>query len=95
MSYPRTLDGLPSEAREVILEAVAVMERLSDDVLAGRRVVAYRRPLTDDEADRKRPERLRARFSGTPADRDLFDRPARHEVNARAIKENKPLIGIG
>jgi hypothetical protein len=98
------LDGIPSEAREAILKAVAVMERLGNDPSPRKNVVAYRRPLTDDEADKvlakaqfdwRRLERLHARFSRTPADRDLFDRPARHEVNAWAIEENKPLIEIG
>lgn len=95
------LDGLPSEAREAILRAVAAMERLSDDPSPRKDVVAYRRPLTDDEADKvlakaqfdwKRLERLHARFSRTPADRDLFDMLTRHEVNAWAIEEDKPLI---
>ena len=31
-------------------------------------------------------------LGGLPADRDLFDRLTRHEVNAWAIKEDKPLI---
>lgn len=59
------LGGLPAEARDAILDAVAVLERL---------------------------ERLHARFSGEPAERDLFDRLTRHEVNAWAIEEDKPLI---
>ena len=32
--------------------------------------------------DWKRLERLHARFSEEPADRDLFDRTTHHEVNA-------------
>lgn len=95
------LDGLPSEAREAILKAVAVMERLSDDPSPRKHVVAYRRPLTDDEADNVlakaqfdwvRLERLFDTFSNRPADGDLFDRLTYHEINAWAIKENKPLL---
>lgn len=79
------------------------MERLSDDPLASPRksTVAYRRPLVGPELDKalakaqfdwKRLERLHTRFSEEPADRDLFDRWTRHEVNAWASKEDKPLI---
>lgn len=95
------LGGLPSEARDAILNAVAVLERLSDDPSPRKSTVAYSRPLVGSELDDalaraqfdwKRLERLHARFSEVPADRDLFDRLIRHEVNAWAIKENKPLI---
>lgn len=63
--------------------------------------VAYRRPLVGPELDTalakaqfdwKRLERLHARFSEEPAGRDLFNTMTRHEVNAWAIEENKPLI---
>lgn len=96
------LGGLPSEARDAILGAVAVMERLSDDPSPRKSTVAYRRPLVGSELDDalaraqfdwKRLERLHARFSEVPADRDLFDTMTRHEVNAWATKEDKPLIG--
>lgn len=98
------LGGLPAEARDAILNAVTVMERLSDDPSPRKSIVAYRRPLTDDEADKvlaraqfdwKRLERLHARFSEVPADRDLFDTMTRHEVNAWAIREDRPLIEVG
>lgn len=97
------LDGLPSEAREAILKAVAVMERLSDSPSPRKDVVAYRRPLVGSELDDalaraqfdwKRLERLHARFSEKPVERGLFDRLTRHEVNAWAIKEDKPLIEV-
>lgn len=108
MSYPRTiddltpdqrvsdpvvtinydlLDDLPSEARKAILAAVAVLERLSDDPLPHKDVVAYRRPLTDDEADKIL---AKAQF-----DWRRLERLTRHEINAWAIKENKPLIEVG
>lgn len=95
------LDGLPSEARDAILKAVTVLDRLSDNPLPRKSTVAYNRPLVGEELDKalakaqfdwKRLELLHARFSEEPADRDLFDRLTRHEVNAWAIKENKPLI---
>lgn len=95
------LGSLPSEARDAILNAVAILERLSDDPSPRKSTVAHRRPLVGPELDEalaraqfdwKRLERLHARFSEAPADRDLFDRLTRHEVNAWAIKENKPLI---
>lgn len=66
--------------------------------------VAYRRPLVGSELDDalakaqfdwKRLERLHARFTEVAADRDLFDTLTHHEVNAWAIKENKPLIEDG
>ena len=95
------LGGLPSEARDAILGAVAVMERLSDDPSPRKSTVAYCRPLVGPELDDalaraqfdwKRLERLHARLSEAPADRDLFDTMTCHEVNAWAIKEDKPLI---
>lgn len=95
------LGGLPSEAREAILNAVVIMERLSTDPSPRKSTVAYCRHLVGPELDRalaraqfdwKRLERLHARFSEEPADRDLFDTMTCHEVNAWAIKENKPLI---
>lgn len=98
------LGGLPAEARDAILDAVAVLERLSDDPSPRKSTVAYNRPLVGPELDDalaraqfdwKRLERLHARFSEEPADRDLFDRLTRHEVNAWAIKEDKPLIEVG
>lgn len=95
------LGGLPSEVRDAILNAVTIMERFNDNPSPRKNTVAYRRPLVGSELDDalaraqfdwKRLERLHARFSEEPADRDLFDRLTRHEVNAWAIKENKPLI---
>lgn len=95
------LDGLPSEAREAILRAVSVLERLSDDPSPRKSTVAYRRPLVGSELDDalakaqfdwKRLERLLDIFSNRPTDGDLFDKMTYHEINAWAIKENKPLL---
>lgn len=95
------LDGLPAEARDAILGAVAAMERLSDAPAPRKSLVAYRRPLVGEEltaALRKaqyewaRLDWMYDRFSNRPAYGDLFDRLTRHEINAWAIKEDKPLI---
>ena len=95
------LDGLPSEAREAILRAVSAMERLSDDPSPRKSLVAYHRPLVGEELTatlRKaqyewdRLNWMYDRFSNRPAHGDLFDRLTRHEVNAWAIKEDKPLL---
>jgi hypothetical protein len=97
------LDGLPSEAREAILKAVAVLERLNDSPPPSPRksLVAYHRPLVGEEltaALRKaqyewaRLDWMYDRFSNHPAYGDLFDRLTRHEINAWAIKEDKPLL---
>lgn len=95
------LDGLPSEAREAILRAAAIMEHLSDDPSPRKGLVAYRRLLVGEELDTaltkaqldwKRLEQLHARFSSRSADGDLFDRRTRHEINSWAVKENKSLL---
>lgn len=100
IDYDR-LGGLPSEAREAILKAVSVMDRLSDNPCPHKGVIAYNRPLTSEELDEalakaqfdwKRLERMHDNFSSKPTEHDLFDRLTRHEINAWAIKENKPLI---
>lgn len=111
MSYPRTIDdltpdqrvsdpvvtidSLPSEAREAILKAVATMERLSDDPSPRKDVVTYRRPLTDDEADRAL--RIAQDDWNRCYDRALED-PSQFtpllltEINSWAIQEDRPPI---
>lgn len=100
IDYDR-LGGFPSEAREAILKAVTALDRLSDNPRPHKGTVAYNRPLVGPELDEalakaqfdwKRLERLHARFSEDSVDGDLFDRLTRHEINAWAIKENRPLI---
>ena len=73
------LDSLPSEAREAILGAVAVMERLSDDPSPRKDVVAYRRPLTAFEADKT-----------LKIAQDDWVRCS--EINGWSIKEDRPPI---
>ena len=92
------LDGLPSEAREAILKAVAVMERLSDDPSPRKDVVAYRRPLTASEADKV----LRIAQDDWIRCLDNYDRALKDpsqftplllsEINGWAIKEDRPPI---
>lgn len=95
------LDGLPSEAREAVLKAVSVLDRLSDSPSPHKGLISYNRPLVGEELDRalaeaqfdwKRLERMHDRFSSKPAEHDLFDKLTRYEINAWAIKEDKPLI---
>lgn len=92
------LDGLPSEAREVILKAVAVMERLSDDPSPRKDVVAYRRPQTDDEADRALRiaqddwVRCSENYDRALKDPSQFTPLLLSEINGWAIKEDRPPI---
>jgi hypothetical protein len=98
------LGGLPAEAREAVERAVATLEHLSDSPSPRKHVVVYRRPLVGEELDTalakaqfdwKRLERMHELFSSRSADHDLFDKLARHEINAWAVRENKPLIEVG
>lgn len=92
------LDGLPSEAREALLKAVAVMERFSDDPSPRKDVVAYRRPLTASEADKV----LRIAQDDWIRCLENYDIalkvPSRFtplllsEINGWAIKEDRPPI---
>lgn len=51
IDYDR-LPGLPAEAQEALLKAVSVFESFSASPSPREQAVAYRRPLTDSEADR-------------------------------------------
>jgi hypothetical protein len=92
------LDGLPSEAREAILKAVAVMERLSDDPSPRKDVVAYRRPLTGPEADRALRiaqddwNRCSENYDRALRDPSQFTPLLLSEINGWAIKEDRPPI---
>lgn len=92
------LDGLPSEAREAILRAVAIMERLSDDPSPRKDVVAYRRPLTDDEANRvlriAQDDWIRylENYGWALKDPSQFSPHLLSEINGWAIKEDRPPI---
>lgn len=96
------LPGLPAEAQEAILKAVSVFERLCDNLVPREQVVAYRRPLTDKEADRtlKKAQddwrRLARKYEMATAigfdANNLFERLLLCEINGWAIKENRPPI---
>ena len=92
------LDGLPSEAREAILKAVAVMERLSDDPSPRKDVVAYRRPLTASEADKvlriAQDDWIRSleNYDRALKDPSQFTPLLLSEINGWAIKEDRPPI---
>lgn len=96
--------GLPAEAQEALLKAVSAFESFSDSPAPHEQIVAYRRPLVGEELDRalqKAQDEWRrlarkyewASLAGPEAD-DLFERLTLHEVNAWAIRENKPLIEL-
>lgn len=92
--------GLPAEAQEALLKAVSAFESFSDSPAPHEQIVAYRRPLVGEELDRAQDEWRRlarkyewASLAGPEAD-DLFERLTLHEVNAWAIRENKPLIEL-
>lgn len=92
------LDGLPSEAHEAILKAVAVMERLSDDPSPRKDVVAYRRPLTASEADKVLKiaqddwVRCSENYDRALRDPSQFTPLLLSEINGWAIKEDRPPI---
>ncbi len=96
------LPGLPAEAQEAILKAVSVFESFCDNPVPREQVVAYRRPLTDKEADRalKKAQddwrRLARKYEIATAigfdANDLFERRLLCEINGWAIKENRPPI---
>lgn len=92
------LDSLPSEVREVILKAVAVMERLSDDPSPRKDVVAYRRLLTASEADKVLRiaqddwNRCLNNYDRALEDPSQFTPLLLSEINGWAIKEDRPPI---
>lgn len=92
------LDGLPSEAREAILKAVAVMERLSDDPSPRKDVVAYRRPLTASEAAKAlriaQDDWIRCleNYDCALEDPSQFTPLLLSKINSWAIKEDRPPI---
>lgn len=92
------LDSLPSEAREAILKAVAVMERFSDDPSPRKDVVAYRRPLTTPEANKvlkiTQDDWIRCleNYDRALKDPSQFTPLLLSEINGWAIKEDRPPI---
>lgn len=89
------LPGLPTEAQEALLKAISVFEAFSARPLAHEQVVAYRRPLTDSEADRVLKiaqddwVRLSEQYDRARQDPSQFTSLALSEINGWAIRENK------
>ena len=99
MGYPEKVSDLkPSELSSppVVNHLVDVFERLGGGA-PRREVVAYRRPLTDEEADKA----LKIAQDDWVRLAENYDRALSQftplllsEINGWAIKENKPLVPI-
>lgn len=92
------LPGLPTEAQEALLKAVTVFESFSASPLPREQSVAYRRPLTDSEADKALKiaqddwVRLHEQYDRARQDPSQFTPLAIGEINGWAIRENHPPI---
>lgn len=92
------LPGLPAEAQAALLKAVSVFESFSDSPPPREQAVAYRRPLTDSEADKALKiaqddwVRLAENYGRAQADPSQFTPLLLNEINAWAIRENRPPI---
>lgn len=92
------LPGLPAEAQAALLKAVSVFESFSANPLPREQIVAYRRPLTDSEADKALKiaqddwVRLREQYERARQDSSQFTPLALSEINGWAIRENKTPI---
>lgn len=92
------LPGLPAEAQAALLKAVSVFESFSANPLPREQIVAYRRPLTDSEADKVLKiaqddwVRLREQYERARQDPSQFTPLALSEINGWAIRENKTPI---
>lgn len=95
------LPGLPAEAQEALLKAVSVFESFSADPPPHEQAVAYRRPLTDSEADKALKiaqddwVRLAENYDRARQDSSQFTPLALSEINGWAIEENRPPIASG
>lgn len=92
------LPGLPAEAQEALLKAVSVFESFSASPSPREQIVAYRRPLTDSEADKVLKivqddwVRLSENYDRALKDPSQFTPLALSEINGWAIRENKTPI---
>lgn len=92
------LPGLPAEAQAALLKAVSVFESFSANPPPREQIVAYRRPLTDSEADKALKiaqddwVRLREQYERARQDSSQFTPLALSEINGWAIRENKTPI---
>nr|DAY35374.1 MAG TPA: Protein of unknown function (DUF1595) [Caudoviricetes sp.] len=92
------LPGLPAEAQEALLKAVSIFESFSASPLPREQAVAYRRPLTDSEADKVLKiaqddwVRLSEQYDRARQDSSQFTPLALSEINGWALRENKRQI---
>lgn len=92
------LPGLPAEAQAALLKAVSVFESFSASPSPREQAVAYRRPLTDSEADKilKIAQddwvRLSEQYDRARQDSSQFTPLVLSEINGWAIRENKTPI---
>lgn len=94
------LSGLPAEAQEALLKAVSIFESFSASPSPREQTVAYRRPLTDSEADKVLKiaqddwVRLSENYARALEDPSQFTPLAISEINGWTIKENKTPIAL-
>lgn len=92
------LPGLPAEAQAALLKAISVFESFSASPLPREQIVAYRRPLTDSEADKALKiaqddwVRLSEQYDRALKDPSQLTPLALSEINNWAIRENKTPI---
>lgn len=96
------LPGLPTEAQEALLKAVTIFESFSINPSPREHTVAYRRPLTDEEADKVLKiaqdnwVRLAENYDRALEDPSQFTPLLLREIDAWAIWENKtPIASAG
>lgn len=93
----RYLKGCPDEAIDAVNRLVDVFERLGGGA-PRRETVAYRRPLTDSEADKVLKiaqddwVRLSENYDRAMEDPSQFTSLLLSEINGWAIKEDRPPI---
>lgn len=92
------LPGLPAESQAALLKAVSIFECFSASPSPREQIVAYRRPLTDSEADKALKiaqddwVRLSEQYDRARQDSSQFTPLALSEINGWAIRENKTPI---
>ena len=89
------LSGLSAEAQAALLKVVSVFESFSASPSPREQLVAYRRPLTDSEADKIAQDdwvRLSEQYDRAQQDSSQFTPLALSEINGWATRENKTPI---
>lgn len=88
-------DLLSAEAQAALLKVVSVFESFSASPSPREQLVAYRRPLTDSEADKIAQDdwvRLSEQYDRAQQDSSQFTPLALSEINGWATRENKTPI---